>query len=1350
MGNVSATIDERGYRTTFTYDALDRLTQTQNARGDLATAVYDAVGNVTASVDQLGRRTTFSYDVLDRLTQTQHADGGLATLIYDAGSNVTATVNPLGYRSSYTYDGDHQVLTAKDATKAVTSFAYDLAGNVTSVTNPRGYITTLTYDALDRRTQTQDALGNLATVVFDAAGNVLATVDERANRTSFAYDGLNQLTSQTDPLSHTNTLVYDLAGNVIRRIDPAGYTTTYAFDGLNRMTSTQAADGGIATTVYDAAGNVTTWIDPLGQRTTYVYDAIDRMTQSTDARGGLTTTIYDAVGNTVNLIDAKNNTTTFAYDVMDRLTKQTDPLGHSGTFAYDLEGRLTSATDRNGNRRDLRYDGVDRETGETWIAGGSTANLLTYSYDANGNLLTAANYNGAYTLTYDALDRTSAVQEPFGQALTYQYDAASNRTQVQDSQGGVTTSVYDAADRLTTREQTNGLAPVRVDYTYTVRDQVAGVTRWADLVQIVKVGSSSYSYDAVGRMTNVRHQNSAGTNLANLTYTYDLDGRVTSEKTNGALKSFTYDATNQLTNDAVKTYTYDATGNRTMTGYQTGTGNQLKNDGVYTYTYDAEGNLTKKSKGTNGDTWTYGYDNANHLIWVKDAATDGGSATMLATYVYDALGNRIEKDVWQGGVTTVTRFAYDGTEVWADLNSSNQLQTRYVWGDDGGPPLARVSAGTAAVAWYLPDQEGSVRNLTDNSGVLQDTITYDGFGNVASESSASFSDRYKYAGGEYDKETGLQHDGARYYDPATGRWLQQDPIGFTAGDPNLYRFVGNDPTNVIDPSGLDGTVSSGAGGGGFNWYPSDVTPIGTGDGSWMDPGYWQYAPPSPFVDPGFWAGPSDAQWTSADVVGAARGLLDAVRGILGVGGGTGLPDWSQGPVLSGGGSSDAGWMVLPYIPGQGDSGAWSTLPYVPGQDNGSWVALADGGWQTLPYIPGQDSGSWSTLPYVPGQDNGSWVALADGGWQTLPYIPGQDSGSWSTLPYVPGQHASSSIALSDFAGPIFVQGGSSDLGIYVLGAPPAPSTALPYIVGRDDPGQYVAYASVVTQESGGITRLYEKKRSWSPFGAADYRLIGHVDPRDPKRVIRDGIPGSVDRETVEKAAESGDVEDWDHWFLDQVSDKRSPHERRDLEQDPPLDNKPSRLWEMEANLQEAKDAAVRSVGIGIMVAFDLFGGPEERVAAWLLKRGFKLIGRGARRCLVRCTREGRIIEGRIAKEEAEQLAREWRHNKAAKSFKSFDALKRELGPAGEGKVWHHIVEQRLEGRFGAEAIHNTSNVVAISREANQAIANYYSSIRRFTGGKTVREWLETQSFAEQDAFGRRILDAVLNNRPLPP
>src|SRR5438105_11488615 len=85
--------------------------------------------------------------------------------------------------------------------------------------------------------------------------------------------------------------------------------------------------------------------------------------------------------------------------------------------------------------------------------------------------------------------------------------------------------------------------------------------------------------------------------------------------------------------------------------------------------YDNEGNLTKKSRAT-GETWYYGYDNRNHLTSAKQEATDGGTLWMQATYVYDARGDRLEKDVWTStnGLTT-SRFAYDNGNVWADLNS---------------------------------------------------------------------------------------------------------------------------------------------------------------------------------------------------------------------------------------------------------------------------------------------------------------------------------------------------------------------------------------------------------------------------------------------------------------------------------------------------------------------------------------------------------------------------------------------------------------------------------------------------------------------------------------------------------
>src|SRR5207245_425335 len=116
--------------------------------------------------------------------------------------------------------------------------------------------------------------------------------------------------------------------------------------------------------------------------------------------------------------------------------------------------------------------------------------------------------------------------------------------------------------------------------------------------------------------------------------------------------------------------------------YTTGTGNRLTNDGVWTYTYDADGELIKKSQGTNAETWNYTYDVNHQMVTAEKHATDGGTLQMKATYTYDVLGRRIEKDVWAtGGTTTVTRFAYDRDEIWADLNSDNNLTARYMRGN---------------------------------------------------------------------------------------------------------------------------------------------------------------------------------------------------------------------------------------------------------------------------------------------------------------------------------------------------------------------------------------------------------------------------------------------------------------------------------------------------------------------------------------------------------------------------------------------------------------------------------------------------------------------------------------------
>src|SRR5262249_280120 len=132
---------------------------------------------------------------------------------------------------------------------------------------------------------------------------------------------------------------------------------------------------------------------------------------------------------------------------------------------------------------------------------------------------------------------------------------------------------------------------------------------------------------------------------------------------------------------------------------------------------------------------------------------------------------------------------------------SNSLQTRRLYLDGVDQVFARITASGGAAAWYLPDRLGSIRDLTDATGAIQDHLNYDSFGNVLSESSPAFGDRYRFTGREFDSATGLQYNRARYYDPSIGRWTSQDPVGFDGNDVNLYRYVGNRPTTATDPTG---------------------------------------------------------------------------------------------------------------------------------------------------------------------------------------------------------------------------------------------------------------------------------------------------------------------------------------------------------------------------------------------------------------------------------------------------------------------------------------------------------------------------------------------------------------------
>ena len=125
-----------------------------------------------------------------------------------------------------------------------------------------------------------------------------------------------------------------------------------------------------------------------------------------------------------------------------------------------------------------------------------------------------------------------------------------------------------------------------------------------------------------------------------------------------------------------------------------------------------------------------------------------------------------------------------------------------MWGDAQDQLFARIDGNGAG--WYLTDRLGSVRDELNASGVSQDHTDYTAFGVIISQSSASAQGRFAFTSKDFDAQTGLQYNLARYYSPAAGTWTSEDPTGYDAGDVNLYRYVGNDASNNIDPKGLQG------------------------------------------------------------------------------------------------------------------------------------------------------------------------------------------------------------------------------------------------------------------------------------------------------------------------------------------------------------------------------------------------------------------------------------------------------------------------------------------------------------------------------------------------------------------
>jgi RHS repeat-associated protein len=864
-GNRNSMADALGNPTTILYDTLYNAFpwQVTNALQQTTTTTYDYRFGLPATLtDPNGAVTTTQYDGFGRKTEVWNAVDQPSTnpatqvIAYASGSwpmriklktrtdagggsNATYTsaygfVDGLGrlvQKQSPTLDGVGVVDTGYHPlgavmtitnpylgttlgqyikptfTQPLTSHRYDPLGREKRTINPDGtkvktsyseWTTTVTDENGHQKDSLQDALGRTVSVteynegtpyttsyVYDALDRLTKVTNSQTNKTKMTYDWLGRKMTMSDPDMGAWSYAYDYEGNLTRQTDAKGQTTCFYYDPLNRLKGktyqvnnpTCPADPGI----YPVAYTYDQGTNGIGQRTgmsnassasTWTYDPLGRMTSENKT------------------IDTNSYPTQWTYDDLNRITSMTYPdnevvpttynaqllpatLGSYVTDShYNVAGQLTSVTLGNGDLTRYTYDADNLRLEQLQtVNGGTTLQNLSYGYDSVGNVQSINDLvrGELSSFTYDDLNRlqTAGISGIYSQS--WQYDAIGN-IQVRTDNGTPTPYTYGDPNHIHAATQMGTST-----YTY---DANGSMTTHA---------GDALSYDAENRLTEV-----VGTD-ATTDYAYDADGQrvkkvVTDQhrgavtttdyvgnyyevtSTSGGTPTVTPTATRTTTNTPTRTNTPTATNTPTRTNTPLATNTPtVTNTPLPTNTPTRTTTPTNTPLATNTPTVT-NTPTATRTATTTPTRTSTPTATPTATRCWEVCGG--------GSVpagASSTKYYYLGSQ--------------------------RVAMQNASGITYLHTDHLGSTSVT--SGAVTSTQVYYPFGSIRATTGSVPTD-YGFTGQRLDSSSNLMYYGARYYDPALGRFISADTLVPQPGDPqalNRYAYALNNPERYTDQMG---------------------------------------------------------------------------------------------------------------------------------------------------------------------------------------------------------------------------------------------------------------------------------------------------------------------------------------------------------------------------------------------------------------------------------------------------------------------------------------------------------------------------------------------------------------------
>jgi RHS repeat-associated protein len=740
-----------------------------------------------------------TYDPLFKRTTVENSLGHKTVYEHD-GAMVHRSIDALGNTCFTELDDAYRMVARVDELGQRTMHKYDERGNLVETISPDGTQTTVSYER-DLPVRWTNALGACWTWQYDERGRETSRRDPLGNVTRCEY-GERGLVAVIDALNGCTQLQRDARGEIVALAGPNGGITRFKRDRLGRAISVEDARGGVQSRTLDLAGRTTEMREPDGNLRVMTYDAQGNLLSARDANSHVELS-YCGMSRLATRTEAGTRLQ-FHYDTEEQLTSIVNEHGHAYSFELGPTGQIDVERGFDGllrrYHRDrtgqvLRIDrSTDRWTSYTYDPAGRLVAVEyfdgtreSYEYRADGALVAASNDDARVEFERDALGRI--VREAQGADwITSEYDALGRRVRVRSSLGLDQRIERDAlGEASSVHEQQSGFQ-ARFD-----RDPLG-----AELGRTLPRVRSRWSRDLAGRP--LEHIVEAGSNtLRAVGYQWDANDRLHTiiDSARGPTR-YRHDARGNLAwahypDDRTELRIPDSVGNlfrsEARNDRQYGAAGQLLTDGGTRYWYDVDGNLVRKRE-PSGASWRYAWNASGALSAVT--RPDGSDVT----FNYDPFGRRLSK-TFEG---RTTRWLWDG-DVPLQERVTGAPPITWLFDPESFAPLARIHNGEAES--ILCDHLGTPVAMVDARGERTWSAAISAYGDLHNLVGDRYRCPFRWPGQYEDAETGLYYNRFRYYDPASGQYASQDPIGLLGGAA-LYGFV-HDPVLWIDPWGLSET-----------------------------------------------------------------------------------------------------------------------------------------------------------------------------------------------------------------------------------------------------------------------------------------------------------------------------------------------------------------------------------------------------------------------------------------------------------------------------------------------------------------------------------------------------------------